>query len=302
MHRNLVWLTITNLKYRNYNRFYQLLLLLSGDVSLNPGPVQTSPPVNVNIWEPFNKKGLHFLHININSLLPKIDELKLDHTVPDLEENLPGYDIIRCDRNRNGGGVACYIRKDLYFNTRALNCKEIENIIFDILLPKSKPITIGAFHRPPNQANFMELIVKSFYLLNLKDNEIYPLGDFNINLLQNESYILNRKGIAVCQGAVHTLINKYQEFCQIFSLKQLITCPARAKCKTSSLIDHILTNSYEKIFQSGIINCGMSDHQLIFCTGKSKRAKFNKHNNAFLRSAKHYIVNAFVEKLQNVNF
>ena len=173
LHRNLVCLAINNLKYRNYNSFYQFLLLLSGDVSLNPGPVQISPPVNVNIWEPFNKKGLHFLHININSLLPKIDELKcianktiigtteskLDHTVLDLEINLPGYDILRCDRNRNGGGVACYIRKDLCFNTRALNCKEIENIIFDILLPKSKPITISIFCRPPNQANFTELHV-----------------------------------------------------------------------------------------------------------------------------------------------
>ena len=171
LRRNLVCLAMTNLKYRNYNSFYQFLLLLSGDVSLNPGPVQISPPVNVNIWEPFYKKVLHFLHININGLLPKIDELKcianktkaaiigiteskLDHTVPDLEVNLPGYDILRCDRNRNGGGVACYIRKDLCFNTRTLNCKEIENII----LPKLKPITIGVFYRPLNQANFMELI------------------------------------------------------------------------------------------------------------------------------------------------
>ena len=233
LHRNLVCLAIANLKYRNYNSFYQFLLLLSGDVSLNPGPFQIFPPVNVNIWEPFNKKGLHFLHISINSLLPKIDELKcianktkaaiigiteskLDHTVPDLEVNLPGYDILRCGRNRNGGGVACYIRKDLCFHTRALNCKEIENTIFDILLPKSKPINIGVFYRPPNQANFMELIVKSFSLLNLKDNEIYLLGDFNINLLQNGNYILNKKGMAVCQGAVHTLINKYQEFCKYF--------------------------------------------------------------------------------------
>ena len=86
-------------------------MLLSGDVSLNPGPVQTSPALNVNICEPLNKKGLHFLHININSLLPKIDELKcianktkatiigiaeskLDHAVPDLKVNLSGYDIL----------------------------------------------------------------------------------------------------------------------------------------------------------------------------------------------------------------
>ena len=139
--------------------------------------------MNVNIWQPFNKEGLHF----------GITESKRDDTVPDLEVNLPGYDVLRYDRNRNGGGVACYIRKDLCFNTRALNCKEIENIIFEILLPKSKPITIGAFYRPPNQANFMKLIVKSFSLLNLKDNEIYLLGDFNINFLQNGNYILIEK-------------------------------------------------------------------------------------------------------------
>ena len=117
-------LAITNLKYKD-NNFYQFLLLLSGDISLNPGPVQISLAVTVNIWEWLNKKGLHFLHININSLLPKIDELKcianktkatiigiaeskLDHTVPDLKVNLSGYDILWCDRNRNGGGVTCY--------------------------------------------------------------------------------------------------------------------------------------------------------------------------------------------------
>ena len=62
-----------------------------------------------------------------------------------------------------------------------------------MLLPNSKPITVSVFYRPPNQANFMELIGKSFSLLNLKDNEIYLLGDFNTNLLQNGNYILNRK-------------------------------------------------------------------------------------------------------------
>ena len=57
------------------------------------------------------KKGLHFLHIKINNLLSKKDEIrcianktkaaiigitepKLDHTVPDSEVNFPGYDIL----------------------------------------------------------------------------------------------------------------------------------------------------------------------------------------------------------------
>ena len=72
---------------------------------------------------------MHFLHININSLPPKTDELKcignkakaaiigiteskLGHTITDFKANLPGYNILRRDRNRNGDGAACDIRKD----------------------------------------------------------------------------------------------------------------------------------------------------------------------------------------------
>ena len=40
----------------------------------------------------------------------------------------------------------------------------------------------------------------------------------------------------------------YKEFCQVHSLKQLIICPTRVTCNISTLIDHILTSSTEKIF------------------------------------------------------
>ena len=46
----------------------------------------------------------------------------------------------------------------------------------------------------------------------------------------------------------------------------------------------------------------MLDHQLTFCTRKVKRSKFNKHNNVFLISVKHYTVIVFVEELQKVHF
>ena len=86
--------------------------------------------------------------------------------------------------------------KDLCFNTKA-----------DILLPKSKSITTSIFYRPPNQATFMELIVKDFSHSNLKDNEIYLLGNFNINVSQKRNFILNGKGMAACKEPVQTLIN-----------------------------------------------------------------------------------------------
>ena len=63
------------------------------------------------------KKGMHFIYININSLIPKIDEVrytanitnasiigtnetKLDETVWSSELEVDGYDLVRLDRTR----------------------------------------------------------------------------------------------------------------------------------------------------------------------------------------------------------
>ena len=125
--------SISKLKYKNLNSFSQLLLLLSGDISLNPGPVHQGTLQCSNEWNVFKNRGLHFIHLNINSLLPKIEELrfiakstnaavigicesKLDASVLEQEINIDNYKILRCDRNRQGGGVARYIRNDLSYN------------------------------------------------------------------------------------------------------------------------------------------------------------------------------------------
>ena len=68
--------SISKLKYENLNSFSQLLLLLSGDINLNPGPVYQGTLQCSNEWNVFKNRGLHFIHLNINSLLPKIEELR----------------------------------------------------------------------------------------------------------------------------------------------------------------------------------------------------------------------------------
>ena len=50
-----------------------MLLILSGDINLNPGPVNRHQ-TKYHKFEVFTRKGLHFIHLNINSLLTKIDE------------------------------------------------------------------------------------------------------------------------------------------------------------------------------------------------------------------------------------
>ena len=66
-------IVLSQLKIQNRNQFFKFLLLLSGDVELNPGPNQ---PIE-NTYSCFKKKGLHFFHLNINSVLKKIDELRI---------------------------------------------------------------------------------------------------------------------------------------------------------------------------------------------------------------------------------
>ena len=51
---------------------------LNGSGNENDIPDINNISINTNedIWVPFKNCGLHFLHININSILPKIDEIR----------------------------------------------------------------------------------------------------------------------------------------------------------------------------------------------------------------------------------
>ena len=94
---------LSKVHLNKYGSYFKFILLLSGDINLNPGP--TAPKRNDILWEllPFHnssfstermdyqfdplfvvgndawnifqKRSMHFIHLNINSILPKIDEI-----------------------------------------------------------------------------------------------------------------------------------------------------------------------------------------------------------------------------------
>ena len=177
--------SVSKMKNKNNYLYFKMLLILSGDINLNPGPANRHQ-IKDHKFEVFTRKGLHFIHLNINSLLPKIDELryiaknsnaavigisetKLDNTVYDSEVAIDGYNIARSDRNRKGGGVACYIRSNICFNLKTCLSNNIENIFIDLLFPKTKPITVGVIYKPPDQTRFLEQIITEFETLDLND-------------------------------------------------------------------------------------------------------------------------------------
>ena len=104
-----------------------------------------------------DKKRLYFVHLNINDILTKVEQLrsllinsnifvlrktetKLYNTVNNEEVATDGYNLIRPDRNRKGWGIASCIKPSLSFNYYGSLSKNIENILINILLTKSKPI------------------------------------------------------------------------------------------------------------------------------------------------------------------
>ena len=133
-------------------------------------------------------------------MLPKIDELRniaklpnaavtgigeseLDDSVLSSEIHIDNYNTLCKDWNRHGRGLVCYIRNDLSYDIKSSFPPEIENIYLEMLLLNTKPIVIGIIYWPPSQSEFLEIINTHFIKLDTNNNEIYVLGDFDINLL-----------------------------------------------------------------------------------------------------------------------
>ena len=173
---------------------------------------------------------------------------------------------------------------------------EIENIFLELLLPNTKPIVVGIIYRPPSQSEFSEIINTRFSKLDTNNNEIYTLHDFYINLYLNNSYIFQKNNLLQSQ-LIRSDIKKYYEFCTMFGLKQLIEVLRRVTCSSSTIIDHILVSFPNRISQQGVIDVGLSDHQVIYYTRKISRIKRGTHKQIRCRSLKNIYEEAWVEKI-----
>ena len=60
----------------------------------------------------------------------------------------------------------------------------------------------------------------------------------------------------------------------MFGLTEIIKFPAHKTCSSTSLTDHILASLPDRISEESVINVGLSDHKLIYCTRKISKTKF----------------------------
>ena len=71
-------------------------------------------------------------------------------------------------------------------------------------------------------------------------------------MYENNKYIVHENN-TVCTNFASADAKKYHQFCTMHGWKQLIECPTRVTCSTSTLIDHILASLPSIVSQKGFI-------------------------------------------------
>ena len=223
------------------------LLLQSGDIHPNPGPT--------------GQRELSVVHVNARSLKNKIDlfeaeshqfdiitvsETWLSPSVPDKLICLKNFHPpIRLDQQyNNNGGVAIYVREDLYCKPRPdLQVKNLEAVWVETKI-NQESILVGSFYRNPHaQVNYWNLIEEGIGKVDRTQTKFIILGDFNDNALPHPSQHMK------------DILNAYH-------LKQLITSPTRITNNTATCLDLVITQSPDMIKTTEVLPPFCSDHSV----------------------------------------
>ena len=177
-----------------------------------------------------------------------MNETRLDGSIDNCVIKIEGYNLIRKDRSREGGGVAIYFRDHL--NVKEHNDlvpENIEAVCIEVIQVKSKPVLVTSLYRPPNtKAEIFDLINTLIENIDGENEEFILVGDFNCDLLA-----INKS----------TLTNRFLDILNLFQLNQVIEEPTRITSYTQTLLDLFITNKPENIINSGVIQLGISDHR-----------------------------------------
>ena len=133
-------------------------------------------------------------------------------------------------------------------------------------MPHTKPMTVAIIYRPPNQSKFLDVFEENLPKRSISYHKFYFLGDFNINPFENGKYVFQKSSSN--NKNLDSFTKKYHECCTLFGLKQVIKCPTHVTCHSSSILDHVLASFSDRVSQSGVIDIGISDHQLYIAPGE----------------------------------
>ncbi len=230
------------------------------------------------IWNSDTKpKGILGGHINIRSILSKIDQIQnllidsnldflcmsetwLTSNVPTDLINIPGYICYRKDRPKGrGGGVLIYIREQFKILELDLNVN-LESLGLNVILSSNMKFNIVVLYNPPShEVNFYDELKRLLSIVD-KSCECMLFGDFNINWLDKRGK------------------TKLKSTMEKFKYIQLIDRPTRVTRKSETLIDLIFTNRPERVIKTYNLITGLSDHNMTLIIRKLNKKRLVYHN------------------------
>ena len=236
-----------------------------------------------------NTNDFKLASLNVRSLFPKVDEVAtfvktfnfsvfivneswLDESISDNDIQIPGYDVIRRDRNRQGGGVCIYIMSNLKYSILQGYGIDIESawICIDIY---SKKIVVGTVYRPPSANKFYDdSILNELEKLTAMNENVILLGDLNVDCLKSNVSQTNFIGCLE----------------DIFSMTQLVNEPTRETPTSVSLIDVILSTKPELHGVTDVLRVSMSDHYCVQTTFNKQVNNNVKHKSLTFRNYKKF--------------
>ena len=154
-----------------------------------------------------------------------------------------------------------YVKENLNFKVRHDLILDIECISIQLDINYVKPIIISTLYRPPvSLVELFEPIESLFSAIDQEKKECIVSGDFNCDLLKPDQN--NQKHI--------------KRIYKTYGFKQFIDKPTRTTSESKTLIDHISSNKPECVSRSGVIPCGISDHDIVFLIRNMRIPKLKK--------------------------
>ena len=124
-----------------------------------------------------------------------------------------------------------------------------------------RPFLVVAWYPPPTEhVEAFTKLEKNLNFFDRENKEILILGDTNCDFLKETSQEMD---FNLAGNSLH-MSNIYD----LFGFRQMINEPTRETLDTSTLIDHVATNTPANIVDSGVLKISLSDHYLVFCIRK----------------------------------
>ena len=167
---------------------------------------------------------------------------------------IPGYNCVFRNRDEiRGGGVGAYLREEIEYKRRQdLENKDpqLEHLWLEILgRNRHSKLLLGTIHRSERMLDYNTWIEKFenllAYITTEWDGVLLIMGDFNIDLLDYHS----------------TRTVRYKNMLNCYNLSQHAQLPTRVTLKSSTLIDHVLSNVPNRATYTDVLPCSsISDH------------------------------------------